>query len=221
MTNNSELVLKIKNLLELASNNPSEAEASTAMNMARRLMMRHNLTEADLKDSAVHNPTEYGEKRTLDKDYLRIVGHIVREMTGVTMVYYGTSGDFRMVGRQINILVAEQLLTFLCDQVEHLYKIHLPPGLTKPARAKFRKDFKRLCAYRIFERAQEEKVKESTTGTELVAIDNKLNEEVDEFLESKGVKVVTNRKSLNMDSQGGRTGYQAGNSASLRPTLEA
>lgn len=44
---------KIQKALALASNNPSEEEAKTALLLAQRLMLKHNMTEAEFEDEQV------------------------------------------------------------------------------------------------------------------------------------------------------------------------
>jgi len=55
----SDIYSKIAHLLELASNNPSEEEAASAMNMARRLMMKYNIDQREL---GTISSVGYGER---------------------------------------------------------------------------------------------------------------------------------------------------------------
>lgn len=217
----SEIAAKIQNLLDLARNNPSEEEAASAASMAQRLMLKHNITERDLGHvSAVI----YSPGQPLDRDYFKILGHAVNAMTGCVMVLYGTD-TYKLAGTKTNTLVAEQLLRFLAEQVEQLYKIYLPTGMSKRERAKYRKDFKRNCANRIYHRCLEHvkqlKYAKTTETTALVVVQDELQKEVDDFLRSKGVRTKSNRMQLNTNSRGGIDGQLAGTQAALQPRVKA
>lgn len=206
---------KIMALLELSKNNPSEEEASRAAEMARKMMMKWNIDERDLK---TRSPVDYGEPHDLDRDYFKILAHIVQKATGTTFIYRSDE-TFRIVGRRVNTQVAHTLLMFLADQVERLYKTFLPSGLTKAARAQYRKDFKRNCAMRMLRRAEEELRAASKTGTDLVVISNELEQEVNAFLANQNIRMVQNRAKIRNDTLGAAHGRQAGDMARLQQAI--
>lgn len=215
MSTNS-IITRIKNLMDLAGNNPSEEEAASAMSLARKLMLKHNLDESDLAESS-GNLADFGDLQSYDQEYIRILFNGVGKMTSTSFVNYGV-GDYKIVGRKINQEVAQQLLVWLISQVEQLYKIHLPRGMSKAERAKYRKDFKRLCSYRIYERAKElvEAEAPSSDSTALIIVENQLVAEIEELFKEAGVGIKKSRIRLNSNSRGGRDGYSAGNAAALR-----
>ena len=51
---NSKIIDKIQNLLELAYDAPNDEEGQTALLMAQRLMVKHNLSMNDLTNSTTH-----------------------------------------------------------------------------------------------------------------------------------------------------------------------
>ena len=213
----SDIHSKIANLLELAKNNPSEEEAATAMEMARKLMMKYNIDQRDL--GAVSSVV-YGEAHTLDRDYFKILGHAVKAMTGVSMVYFHDE-TFKMAGTRVNVQIAHQLLMFLAEQVESLYKIYLPKGMSKTERANYRKDFKRNCALRIHRRCEEGRFHDNpVTGRELVVIQNELEKQVEEFLSANSVRMVKNRTKIRTTTKGAMDGRMAGDSAALQPRMK-
>lgn len=207
---------KIQHLLELANNNPSEDEAANAMNMARKLMMKYNI---QLRDLGTVSSVSYGEAHTLDRDYFKILGHAVKIMTGVTMVYFADD-TFKMAGTRVNVQIAHQLLMFLAEQVESLYKIYLPKGMSKRERAQYRKDFKRACAIRIKDRCDKARFHDNpVTSRELVVIQNELEKEVEAFLEKQLVRMVKSKTQIKLHTKGGRDGLMAGDSAALQPRV--
>lgn len=207
---------KIQHLLELANNNPSEDEAANAMDMARKLMMKYNI---QLRDLGTVSSVSYGEAHTLDRDYFKILGEAVRIMTGVSMVYFRDE-TFKMAGTRVNVQIAHKLLMFLAEQVESLYKIYLPKGMSKRERAQYRKDFKRACAIRIRDRCNHARFHDNpVTGRELIVIQNELEKEVEAFLEQQLVRIVKSKTQIKLHTKGGRDGLMAGDSAALQPRV--
>ena len=172
---------KIANLLDLSRNNPSEEEAAQAFNMARRLMLKHNIEEADLgRTSSV----EYQEGSGIDRDYYLLLSSGVSELVPARAIIFtrGKKKQIKWAATNVNAQIADQMLIFWADQVEALYKMHLPSGMTKRDRARYRTDFKRNCAVGIIHRAREIKKQqiadEGKKGTAL---------EVEEFLGTQNI----------------------------------
>jgi len=211
---------KIANLLALSRNNPSEQEAATALAMAQKLMMKWNIDERDLgRKSSV----DYGDVHNLDRDYFRILGHAVKIMTGCGMVLRGTD-QFLLVGTRVNVAIAEQFLWFLAEQVESLYKIHLPRGMSKSARAAYRKDFKRNCAYRIMERTKElkdQQAREAASDSRaLVLVQSELEKEIEDFFARQGIVKVKKGMTIKQGTLGASHGRSAGDHAALQPRVK-
>ena len=185
MTNIHE---KISNLLALARNNPSEEEAATAFNMARRLMLKHNIAEADLGHKS---SVEYHRGQSIDRDYFKLLASGISQLIPVAAVITHDQ-HIKWAGTSVNAQIANDLLTFWADQVEALYKIHLPRGLSKTARAQYRKDFKRNCAIGIIHRAREIKKTQISeeSGTALVVVEDQLMGEVEAFLSKQNIRLT-------------------------------
>lgn len=211
----SDIHAKITALLEFAKNNPSEEEAASAMQMAQRLMMKWNIEEKDLGHIS---SVDFGEAHTLDRDYFRILGHAVNYMTGVTMVHYSNE-TFKLVGTSVNCQIAHALLMFLAEQVESMYKMYLPKGMSKSDRANYRKDFKRNCAARIMQRCKDFKFQSPTTGTALVLMSSQLEKEVEEFLNKQMIRKVISKAKINPYSRGGSDGRMAGDAAAIQKRI--
>lgn len=214
----SDIHEKIMNLLDLSRNNPSEEEAATAFNMARRLMLKHNLDEADLgRTSSV----EYQDGTTIDRDYFLLLSNGVSQLVPARAIIFsnGRKKQIKWAATKVNAQIADEMLLFWADQVEALYKIHLPRGMTKSARAQYRKDFKRSCAVGIIALAREIKAKqimeEGEKGTALVVIEDKLMAEVEEFLGTQNLDKGRAMK-VNHDSLGSAHGRQAAGSVRMQ-----
>jgi hypothetical protein len=145
------------------------------------------------------------------------LAHIVQKATGTTFIYRSDE-TFRIVGRRVNTQVAHTLLMFLADQVESLYKTFLPSGMTKAARAQYRKDFKRNCAVRMYQRSQVEL--RATTGTDLVLISDELQQEVEAFLATQNIRHVNSRMKINSGTLGAQHGRAAGDMARLQQAIK-
>ena len=214
----SEIHEKITNLLELARNNPSEEEAATAMAMARRLMLKYNIEERDLRG---HTPdVEYSGGGSFDRDYYRLVAQGITRLLPIRYVYWnGNKAPFKWVGTNVNAQIADQMFQFWVDQIEILYKKYLPPGMSKPERAQYRTDFKRNCALGIINRAVEIKRQqaiEDAQGTALVVIEDQLLAEINEFMNNEGVKKSKSRgMTIRRHTQGAAHGRQASHEVRL------
>lgn len=210
----SDIHEKIINLLALASNNPSEEEAATAAAMARKLMLKHNIDERDLGHKS---SVEYSGGGKLDRDYWQLLMSGIQELIPVKGLMFNRGEQYRWAGTKLNAQVADQLMDFWARQVEHQYKVHLPPGMSKSERAQYRRDFKRSCALRIVYRAQELKAAQNadkSTGTSLMVIQSELEREIEDFLADKNVRLRKPMK-VNTGSRGGRDGYAAGNNVHI------
>lgn len=183
----SDIHEKIINLLELARNNPSEEEAAQAGAMARKLMLKHEIDERDLGRTS---NVDYNGETSIDRDYYRLLASGVSYMIPAkAIVYRGT--EIRWAATRVNAQIADQLIMFWAQQVEALYKLHLPRGMSKSARAQYRKDFKRNCAVGIIHRAREIKdqqiADEGEKGTALVVIEDQMMVDIDDFLSRQNI----------------------------------
>mgnify|MGYP000238794352 CR=1 FL=1 len=214
------LIEKIQNLLDLSRNNPSEEEAATAAAMAAKLMAKHNIEEHDLGHKS---DTGWNGGGTFERDYWRLLAQGVGQLIPVSFTFRpsGRKLAYQWVGTKLNCQTAEQVLHFWAVQVEQLYKAHLPRGLSKKARAEFRKNFKRACAAGIIQRARQikmDQLKEHTTGTALMVVEDELMKEVNEFLKdiptAKQIKVVTG------SGYGTNAGFHASSQVQMQEGME-
>ena len=155
MNDLSSIKDKIRKMMALGAegSGASEEEAATAMRMAMGLMARHGIDQATLGGA---KPTARMAARVERK----IQPHEVMTAQAAGVLYgcrilFWKSGKmgFAFVGRPDNTDAAEVTMMWLTQQVEELYKGHLPKGLSQRERQEFRKTFKVACAHRVHQRA--------------------------------------------------------------------
>lgn len=155
MTDSSRIREKVRALLKLASDKgATEAEASSALALASAIMAKYNI-EAPSED--VEDETRRGEwawRKGLKQWHVFLAEAAGHLYTCRLVVCAGTLG-FQWVGRPENIAAAELTYDWLVDQVERLYKLALPSGLSKTDRAEYRRTFKTACSLRVRARAWE------------------------------------------------------------------
>jgi hypothetical protein len=140
---------------------------------------------------------------------------------------YAKSQEGFFVGRTDNIEAAQDTLAFVILQVEQLYKAALGanPGMTTKQRGAFRKDFKRACAIRIYERCVEivtTQTKGGTTGsTALVLVGHReqLKAEIDQHLADRNIRKARSSNIKFTSANGMVAGTNAGNAVDLNRTV--
>ena len=149
-----QIVERIKKLLALGSANSgaTEAEAETAMSMATALMLKHNIDvqlDADGDDVGARQ----GEQLKYDEPWHHECATAVGYLYQCRVVIWRRAGVVSFVGRPDNLAAATEMMSYLCREVERLYKMNLVKGLSKIERANFRSTFKYACARRLGARA--------------------------------------------------------------------
>lgn len=142
---------KIKKLLSVAQagSGATEAEAMTAAQMASMLMLKHNIDvqlDDDAEDqTAVNGKINWG----YDEIWHRQCGSAAGFLYSCKPLIYARNGGINFIGRPDNIEACEMTLKFFVAEVERLYKLNLPKGMSKLERANYRSTFKMACAMRI------------------------------------------------------------------------
>lgn len=150
---------KIAKLLNLAAkgSGATEDEAETALRMAAAMAARAGieLEACRAKDAPKPKINTKGLYQEW-KPHQAYAACAAAKLFGVECnVYNLGAGGIMFVGRDDLIEATEETMFWLFRQIEELYKSHLPKGLTKSARADFRKSFKAACANRVLGRAQQ------------------------------------------------------------------
>jgi len=190
---------RIKKLLAFAAgNHNSEEEAANAMRMAAGLATSIGIELDSLRSKDAPIPKAV-LKSSLTS--LKVYESYCAEAAGVlygcecSAPNFGKHG-YWFVGREENIELAEQTMLWLVQQVEALYKIALPRGLSKRDRAEFRGSFKDACGQRLYHRAYDlmrkmktdEQTAQATTGSNALVVAGhfkQLQSEVEAYWEEK------------------------------------
>jgi Protein of unknown function (DUF2786) len=192
---------KIKKLLRLGQPNSgaTDAEAHAAMQMASALMLKHNI-EVNLDDDRAQGATQGQFRLGYDATWHYECASAAGLLYSCRLVISRGTATIAFVGRADNIQACEITTQYLCAEVERLYKVALPKGMSKEERAEYRRSFKFACGRRIAARAwaimetlrnDDLKAIEATGSRALViveSIDAQLAE-ADAMLASMGVKV--------------------------------
>ncbi len=203
---NNPIKDRIRKLLNLANNaGATEAEATSAMEMATALMLKYNI-ELDPEEDQLKVKEGPVVLENLDEAWHLVACQAAAYLFMTKVVVCLPKGfGFYFVGRPQNIEMAADTAKFIIDQVERQYKLHLPPGLDKSTRAEFRRTFKYACAGRIMQRAYEivDSFKKSDakaleyTGSRALVIVESIElqlKEAKEYLETReNLKNVTTR----------------------------
>lgn len=155
-----KVIDKIRKLLAVARDKgATEHEAATALAMAQRLMLEHDVknVEDHVEVQAVRG--EWMNVHFDDKWYRMLAAGVASLFNCRTL--FNSLGDVKFVGKPENIEVCQVTLLWVVDQVEELYKEALKSfrarlgKLDKATRGDFRKTFKEACALRVWHRAAE------------------------------------------------------------------
>lgn len=123
-----KIIDKVKNLLALASNNPSENEAKAAMLKAQELMLKYNinLTEEEQNDRdsnlVVTKVFVFKKKLKLQQHHLNIASLIAKNFR--TKTYYSNVGTY-FVGFEEDATTCVMLMDFLVEFIESTFPIFL------------------------------------------------------------------------------------------------
>lgn len=157
--NTEAAISKVRKLFALARDDAAtEGEAANAMAAASRIMLEHNLSEADIGTATSEGPV-WGDWSSAEfKPWAVWVAHAVGKLYSCKFVMVHKHGMYQFVGRKANTEACLETMRFLCEQIEELYKLELKRHggrLDKRLRAELRQTFKEACAARVFRRASE------------------------------------------------------------------
>jgi hypothetical protein len=158
--NTETVVEKIRKLLRLARGNANENEAASAMAMAQRLMLQHDITNVEEK---VEELAIRGEWKDFDGDkkWQLLLCTAAAKLYNCRCVTMGKK-KVQFIGKPSNVLVAADTLQWIIEQVAELHKqalvgfrAKMGGKLEKFHYRDFRLTFKEACALRIYHRCEE------------------------------------------------------------------
>lgn len=215
---------RIKKLLNLARDKgASEHEAARALELATALMIRHGIEAKDVDDTPKLGS---GAFLSLDDRWHWFAARAVATLYGAIPLFSSKRNGFAFVGRLDNVEACEITLAYVVDQIEQLYKVALPAGLSKSERSDFRRTFKQACALRVLNRAVDIVATFEEKGmpecTALVVQDHRktLQQEAHDFvMRQAGVKARNTSLSVKV-SAGSILGHLAGDRVKLNREVE-
>lgn len=224
----SAIVDRIKKLLALgkANSGATENEAANAMTMAAALMAKHNLDVQLDEDGDVPGAIHGAMFDTETEGYHLECGAAASFLYSCRNVVARRAGRMAFVGRADNIAACEASFRFFVEEVERLYKMNLPKGLSKSDRADFRRSFKYACARRLAARAwaimetlrNDDHKAIAATGSRALVIVESIDAQLaaaDELLKDSKQLIVRQRTS----GLGTALGRQAGDTVKLQEQL--
>lgn len=215
------MIDKIRKLLALARNNPNSAEAEVALGKAMKMMAEHGIQEGDIQEE-----TQVGVLQKLVKDSIAIsyLGSAAALLMGTVFAEVNGQG-WVFVGRPQKCEASLEVLLFLLDEREKRYKeaLQLREGLmNQRQRATFRKDFKYSFSVTMLSRAHKlnQHIKAESVGSNALVIHAEASTlEAEDFLRSKGSKIVQSKPRTYKDGAAVMGGITAAETVELNKGL--
>lgn len=186
---------RIQKLLAL-SESPNQHEAALAFRRASDLLLKHNLTRADVRDGGGHGPVGVG--------LLEVTAPAQHRRWGAVLVVaiaehcfcraLGTPRGFVFIGTPENCAAAKAMFAWLCRQMAQFCGYGAPKSLGRGQRAlRWRNNFCLGAAFAIsrrLETARAEQMRDAAQAPGLVLAHQAANEE---FIR-RNIKVAKPRK---------------------------
>lgn len=214
---------RVRKLLNLARDSgATEAEAANAMSMASALMLKYNIEVTDEPDAKTVGMSKRYCMGYSDSWHITCSSAAAMLYSCKNIVHNRGQAGYSFVGRLSNGEMAGETMEFLINQVEVLYKQYLPRGLSKEARAEFRRTFKQAAAMRLVNRVWEilEQMKKDDnkaleyTGSKALVIVESIKQqlkEAEDFMKQQIPGVKTMKTRVLQGGSGTRAGIEAGN----------
>ena len=168
---NQKIIDRIRALLALASNNPSEAEATSAAGRAAQLMQEHDLEQAEIEASGGEVEAEpivdeeaddNGGKSRRDM-WKSVLLYGIGQLFGVTV--YAHDSKEKIFGRSSSVRTATYTYRYLANEIERLseryWRLLEDQSVGKRSATN---DFRRGCAGRLQVRMKEIKAEQDNAA---------------------------------------------------------
>ena len=237
MTENErdKVIERVRKLLALSANNPSENEAAAAAAKAQQILIEHNLSMAEVKDHETADEEDFEivpVANTTSKPWRRFLGAAVGELYFCKYFYTTTNVPGKrakrdvhtFVGAKHNIAVATMMFTYLYKTVARLAAQNAAANPQINASA-YMTTFKSSATTRLCQRIKEKinaaksGTLKSTTGANLPACLDMYEHaaaKAKSTLESMGKALTTKKVKLSMKSgKAWADGHDAANQIGL------
>lgn len=221
----SDIILLIKKLLNLANcSGANTNEAKLAAQRANELMEKHNIDKADVEKIPSGAQLKYDlvvvhQESSAIKAYKRVAFQSASKLFDLYFFTRTTTDGIEQLiitGQGDECEAAGLLGKFFLKEIERLYKVNLPRGLSQHIRANFRKNFKLQCARELFGRITE--IKDyRPQSTALVCIDK--HKKIEEWIEGK-LALKSRRKSKTSFGYGSIEGGMASSQIKIREEVK-
>ncbi len=162
-----KLLDKIRKILAKASNNPSEAEAEMAANMAQEMLARYNLSMSDVqvKDSSQDEIVTDKSIVTASHPWRRVLAPMAAKLYFCEYMFIAGGGKnvHMFIGGKGNVAVATMMFVYFLATIE---KLAQQSARQVPAseRSAYRTSFRGACASRLATRIRI-RIEETKRGT--------------------------------------------------------
>ncbi|MHB9953673.1 DUF7168 domain-containing protein [Ligilactobacillus murinus] len=210
-----KIIRKIQDLMKLAQDNPDDEEGQTALLLAQKLLLKHNLSLEDIRSSTSQDDpeiSEMGTKSLTRMPWWQVELHIVlaknfrcksirrRRHQKTTLIFFGYEADVKMALR-----VYEATLMYLEYRLERIRKERL--GVA------YKNSYLRGFIWGIDERF--EKQKEELQKFELML---QVPVEVEQAFEERISGTFTySVPTVELDEEAYRAGYEHAKNSSIMP----
>lgn len=217
------IISKIQKLFALAERGGTEAEAENAMRRAQEMLLKYNLSMADV--ASVDEPEEKTGIEMVPMDAKRNWEAYI--MMGIAELYFCKSIThiskiqryYILVGKPSNIAVAKDVSKYIIRMALRLAAVYADdlPGKRREAKAAFLMGF----GHRILERCRQmvAQAKANTNDCTAIVIYDNSKQEIQEALDDAGIKFHSKAISVNLsDARGRYIGEQKANDVNLGAT---
>lgn len=223
------IIEKINKLLALATSS-NENEATAAAEKASLLLAQYNLSLADLgkdEEFEITEGTVENTPRFVTWKMILLSG--IAEANSCSAMRTNYSGDMKLVGPSISLIVCQHLYEYLSNAIERRVKYRKGNGRGLAYLNAFRVG----CATRLSQRllAQKEEIEKSgiagtadTPASPAIVVRSmfeKNEQAIADYLEQKGVKLKSRSSSQISSELGFESGYRVGDKISLQKQMQS
>ncbi len=232
-TTPTKIIERIRALLALASNNPSEAEAASAAERAAKLMAEHHLAQAEIEAAGGEVEEDSIGSELIDdgkgynETWKRVLLFAIRRLFGVELI--SMSGKVTAFGRLSDVQTVKYTYAYLTNEIENqaqAYWISIGPveRLASAGKRSACNDFRRGAAGRLQARmlemrreqdARDRAARAAASPGALLVIQRGALEVQDAyraFLRSQNLRAAKPSSTRGRDSDAAKAGRAAGDS---------
>jgi hypothetical protein len=215
-----KIVERVRKLLALAGNNPSEAEREAALRKAHAILLEHNLQMHDVIEK-IETVNAYDMVVKYPSTWSRVISNAIANLYFCKFVYtkVGRSYIAHFIGMRVDAEIAQMVASNIIESVarEAVYHSRVTGGSV----ASFKNGAASSIAYRC-RKMREQAEADPVPGTALVvqSLYKTRAAEAEDFTQNKWGKLKeTNRRMRVTADESGRAGSKFGGTVSLTPKV--